>query len=78
MTKIQQEIYEGLSRLSAEAAAFYLDAVMIMGSDCLLESKMNLVANLSREIDDGFRAIVAHRSPEEIREGSKSCGALYE
>lgn len=72
MTKPQKDIYDGLSKLSAELSAFYRDAVLIMGSDCPLESKVNLVAHLSREIDGGFRQIFAHRTPEEVEESKRT------
>lgn len=65
----QNNIYKGLSSISPEAAAFYRDAVLIMGDDCLLESKSNLVAHLSREIDSTLRGIFAPKAllpPREI------------
>lgn len=73
----QNNIFKGLSSISPEAAAFYRDAVMIMREDCLLESKSNLVAHLSREIDGTLRDIFAPketlppRESEPVRETQK-------
>ncbi|ETZ22849.1 hypothetical protein [Pedobacter sp. V48] len=64
MNETQKKIYEGLKQISPEIGAFYKDALMIMGDDCLLSTKANLIAHLSREIDGGFRDIFAPKLPE--------------
>ncbi len=63
LTKEQEKILAGLKQLSDEAAGFYQDALLIMDNDCLLTSKVNLVAHLTREIDSTFRKIFA---PKEV------------
>ncbi|WP_295799020.1 hypothetical protein [Mucilaginibacter sp.] len=63
LTKEQENILSGLKQLSDEAAGFFQDALLIMDEDCLLTSKVNLVAHLTREIDSTFRKIFA---PKEI------------
>jgi hypothetical protein len=71
-TKKQEQIYKGLSQLSSEIAAFYRDALLILGEECVLETKVNLVAHLSREIDGGFRDIFAPKTQESIKESEKT------
>ena len=73
ITKQQQHILDGLSQIDKEISGFYQDALLILTSDCVLASKVNLVAHLSREIDGGFRNIYAPKSLH--KEESKNGGA---
>lgn len=72
MNETRQNIYNGLTKLSPEIGAFYKDALMIMGDECSLSTKVNLVAHLSREIDGGFRDIFAPKTPESVKESAKT------
>jgi hypothetical protein len=73
ITKQQQQILDGLTQIDKEISGFYQDALLILSSDCVLGSKVNLVAHLSREIDGGFRNIYAPKSLH--KQESKDGGA---
>lgn len=69
LTAEQQRIYKGLLQIGDLMGAFYLDALLILGQDCVLATKVNLIAHLAREIDGGFRDVFA---PEKLKIAKQS------
>jgi len=57
LTNEQERIYKGLLQVGELMGAFYLDAVMILREECMLQTKVNIVAHCAREIDSGLRAL---------------------
>jgi hypothetical protein len=64
LTKQQEQIHKGLLQIGNLLGSFYLDALMILKSDCMLITKVNLLAHLAREIDGGFKDVFA---PKELK-----------
>ena len=59
LTTVQERTYQGLAEISELISGLYLDAVMIMRKECMLQAKVNLVAHCAREIDGALRDIFA-------------------
>jgi hypothetical protein len=59
LTKEQERIYQGLLQIGDLLASFYIDAILILREQCMLQTKVNLVAHCAREIDGGLREIFA-------------------
>lgn len=60
----QEKIYQGLCQIGELIGAFYLDGVMIARKECMLQTKLNLIAHCAREIDGGIRDVFA---PEKMK-----------
>ncbi|MGZ3821562.1 MAG: hypothetical protein ACXVB6_13275, partial [Mucilaginibacter sp.] len=59
LTAEQERIYQGLLQIGELIASFYLDAILIIREECMLQTKVNLVAHCAREIDGALRGIFA-------------------
>lgn len=64
LSKEQEKIYNGLCQIGELIGAFYLDGVMIAREECMLQTKLNLIAHCAREIDGGIRDVFA---PEKMK-----------
>jgi hypothetical protein len=70
LSKEQERIYQGLCLIGELLGAFYLDGVMMLRQECMLQTKVNLIAHSAREIDGGFRDVFAPAELKKAKEKS--------
>ncbi|RZK27221.1 MAG: hypothetical protein EOO43_00255 [Flavobacterium sp.] len=70
LSKQQEQIHRGLFQIGNLLGSFYLDALMILSSDCMLTTKVNLLAHLAREIDGGFKDVFAPKDLKAKKEAT--------
>ncbi|WGQ08954.1 hypothetical protein QG516_20795 [Pedobacter gandavensis] len=70
LSKEQNQIHKGLLQIGNLLGSFYLDALMILNQDCMLNTKVNLLAHLAREIDGGFKDVFAPQELKDKKEAS--------